>query len=146
MTERPPRLPLERSGLENPLEVFTSIADTRETAQQRRAAYLESITTMGALCKQLRGVEVLLSGRIEGRSGARVRQDSPEATVDKLHVRIGDAKVETYESHGSHMDRFVPYISINAWSVEAGELICAQLGVGDFGVSVELIETTESPI
>jgi len=30
--------------------------------------------------------------------------------------------------------------------VEAGELICAQLGVGDFGVSAELIETTESPI
>lgn len=139
MTER---LPISKSEIENPGEVFDAIAALRVGAQAQRAAYRESIQGMNELCGQLRGVEVFLSGRLEGRGGTRVYRDDPNSVADRLHVRIGFARVETYEGDGGLITHNLPYINLTAWSVEANELVVAKLGIGEFGVSAELVESS----
>ena len=135
------RLPIERSELEKPSEVFDAIAALRRGAQAHREAYLQSVGEMNELCKQLRGVEVLITGRLHGIGGTTVNGDSPNSQVERLHVRIGSARVDTYEGHGELITRNTPFIDLTAWTVEANELVCARLGVGDFGVVAEVIES-----
>ena len=138
------RLPIPKSEIENPGEVFNAIAALRVGAQAQRAAYRESVRGMGEFCGQLRGVEVFLSGRLEGRGGTRVHRDDPNSIAERLHVRISSAQVETYEGDGELITRNLPYIGLTAWTVEANELVVAYLGIGEFGVSAELAES--SPI
>jgi len=138
MTER---LPISKSEMENPGEVFNAIAALRVGAQAQRAAYQESVRGMNELCKNLRGVEVFLSGRIEGRGGVRVYHDDPNSVAERLHVRIGAARIETYEGDGEFITQSLPYINLTAWTVEANELIVANLGIGEYGASAELVES-----
>lgn len=135
------RLPIARSELENPGQVFDTIAALRLGARAQRVAYRESVREMGELCKQLSGVELLITGRLEGRGGTRVCGDDPMSQVERLHVRIGDAIVETYEGDGQQVTRNLPYITLTAWTVVTNELIVANLGIGDLGVSAEIVES-----
>lgn len=138
MTER---TPIERSELEKPSEVFDAIAAVRAEAQVRRAAYHESLDEMTELCERLEGVELLITGRLHGRGGTTVYKDDPKSQVERLHVRIGSARVNDYEGHGGLITQHTPYVDITAWTVEANELVCASLGVGDSGVTAEVVES-----
>jgi hypothetical protein len=139
------RLPIERSELEKPVEVFDAIAALRRGAQAQREAYQESVREMDELCKELRGVEVFITGLLYGRSGTAVYRDDPASQVERLHVRIGSARVDTYEGHGSLITQNTPFIDITAWTVVGNELdsdlVCARLGVGEFGVTAEIVES-----
>lgn len=138
MTER---LPVAKSDLEKPGEVFNAIAALRLGARAQRAAYRESVREMGELCEQLRGVELLITGRLVGRGGTRVCGDDPMSQVERLHVRIGDARVETYEGDGQQVTHNLPYVTLTAWTVVTNELTVANLGIGDLGVSAEIAES-----
>lgn len=139
MSER--LLPIQRSELEKPGEVFDAIAAERKDAKAQREAYQKSVEGMGELCRQLRGVELLITGRLHGRGGTAVSPDDPKSQVERLHVRIGSAKVDTYEGHGDLLSQHTPFIDITAWTVEASELVCARLGVDNFGVTAEILES-----
>ncbi len=136
------RLPVELSELERPSEVFNALATARHGAMRHREAYLSSVHEMNELCKSLRGVEVLLSGRIHGMGGTTVYAEDPRSQVERLHVRIGSAQVDTYEGYGELVTRNTPFIQLTAWTVEQNELIVARLGVGDFGVEAEIVESS----
>jgi hypothetical protein len=134
-------LPIAKSELEKPGEVFDAIAAVRKVAKAQRAAYNESVQTMSELCSQLRGVDLLISGQIHGRGGTTVDKNDPRSKVDKLLVRVGSARVDTYEGHGDLITKNTPFIELTTWTVDADELICARLGVGEFGVTAEVVES-----
>ena len=136
------RLPVKKSEYGTPGEVFDAIAAIRAGAKTQRAAYQESMLKMNEVCKQLRGVEVLLTGQLHGRGGTRVYADDPSSKAERLHVRIGSVRIEDSEAIGEGVTRHLPFIDLTAWTIEGNELICARLGVGEFGVSAELIESS----
>jgi hypothetical protein len=132
-------LPIKRSELENPAEVFVGIAGLRDQAKRHRAAYQETVKDMDQLCQQLRGVELLITGRVRGRNGTSLYRDDPRSQVERLHVRVGTARIETFESYGNLIARELPFINFFAWTIEGNESISAWLGFDDFGVTAEVV-------
>jgi hypothetical protein len=140
------RLPIEKSEMENPEAIFSAIAAVRGEAQAQREAYLESVREMQELCGQIRGVELLITGRLHGRGGTVVYRDDPLSVVEQLHVRVGSAQVNTYEGQGGLITKHLPFIAMTALTVEGNELICANLGIDEFGVSAEIVNTVPAHI
>jgi hypothetical protein len=122
-------------------DVFAALREHRVVAQRNRAAYHEEVHEMQTLCKQLHGVELRITGRIHGRNGTAVYSDDPQSVVEDLPVRVGSARVETYEGHYGKEQDNLPFIELVARTIETNEMVCARLGVNDAGVTAELIQT-----
>lgn len=116
--------------------VFDRISALRATAIAERAAYQGTIELLEEQCKQLKGVELLITGRLQGRGGTMVGKDDPRAWVENMLVEVQSARVNTYEGHGSLVAGHLPFIEFHGWTVSNNELVSAWMGVGKFGVSV----------
>ena len=131
----------EKPTEQDTLELFRSMAAVRSEAQARRLAYHESLTDLWELSKGLKNVELKITGRLHGRGNTTVYRDDPKSLVEGLHIRVISATVNTYEGHGEFIARHLPFIDIYGKIIEADETISAWLGVGDFGVNAEVIES-----
>lgn len=117
--------------------VFGNIATLRATAQSEKAVYDGTIGLLREQCEQLKGVELLVTGRLHGRGGTRVYKDDPQSWVENMLVEVTSASVNTYEGHGGLVAQHQPFIEFYGRSVEGDELVGAWIGVGEFGVTVE---------
>lgn len=117
--------------------VFESIATLRTTAQDEKAVYEGTLGLLKEQCEQLKGVELLVTGRLHGRGGTIVYKDDPKSWVENMLVEVTSASVNTYEGHGGLVAQHQPFIEFYGRSVEGDEMVGAWIGVGEFGVTVE---------
>lgn len=117
--------------------VFDRISTLCTTAQREMTAYESTLGLLEEQCEQLKGVELLITGRLYGRGGTRVYEDDPQSWVEKVLVEVTSVNVKTFETHGGVMAQHLPFIEFYGRTVEGNELMGAWIGVGDFGVTVE---------
>lgn len=116
--------------------VFKEIAALRATGQEQRDAYQETVAALQEQCKQLKGVELLISGLLGGRGGTTIPRDNPRAWVENLHVEISQASVNTYEGTGSLLAQHLPFIEFYGHTVVDNEQVSGKIGAGEFGVEI----------
>ena len=119
--------------VERVTSVFDKISDLRSAAQREKAVYDGTLGLLKEQCEQLKGVELLVTGRLQGRGGIRVYKDDPRSWVENMLVEVRSASVNTHEGPSS----LQPFIEFYGRSVEGDELVGAWIGVGEFGVTVE---------
>ncbi|MCA9334099.1 hypothetical protein KC963_03550 [Candidatus Saccharibacteria bacterium] len=126
----------EQSEAARVASVFDAIATLRTTAQDEKAAYEATLGLLREQCEQLKGVELLVTGRLQGRGATRVYKDDPRSWVEDMLVEVTSASVNTYEGHGGLVAQHQPFIEFYGRSVEGDELVGAWIGVGELGVTV----------
>jgi hypothetical protein len=130
--------------LERVISVFDEISTLRSTAQSDRADYENTLGMLREQCEQLKGVELLISGRLEGRGGTLVHKDDPQSWVENMLVEVTSASVNNHDRQGNLLAQHQPFIEFYGRTVEGNESIAARIGVGEFGVSFEVpIEKNE---
>ncbi|MDB5180321.1 MAG: hypothetical protein JWO54_79 [Candidatus Saccharibacteria bacterium] len=122
--------------------VFEEISDLRTTAKSEKAVLEHTYELLKEQCEQLRGVELLITGRLFARGGTTVAKDNPESWVENILVEITSAKLSTNERYGNLITQHQPFIEFYGRSVENDEMVGAWIGVEQFGVSVKY-PTTE---
>jgi len=117
--------------------VFDTISALRTTAQSEKAAYDNTLSLLKEQCEQLKGVELQITGRLQGRGGTRVYKDDPKSWVENMLVEVTSTSVNSYEGQGGLVAQHQPFIEFYGRSVEGDESVGAWIGVGEFGVTVE---------
>lgn len=106
----------------------------RSAAQDERAAYEQTLGLLKEQCEQLKGVELLITGRLQCRGSTRVNKHDPQSWVENMLVEVTSASTHTYEGHGAAQHQ--PFIKFQGRTVEGDELVGAWIDVGELGVSV----------
>ena len=117
--------------------VFDNISALRSTARSEKAVYEGTLSQLREQCEQLKGVELLITGLLQGRGGTRVYKDDPKSRVENMLVEVTSANVNSYEGQGGLVAQHQPFIEFYGRSVEGDELVGAWIGVGEFGVTFE---------
>ena len=116
--------------------VFEEITNARRIASREYATYLRTIDRLTALCEGLKGVELLITGRLHGRGGTRVYEDDPRSLVENLLIEVSSARVNTYGVSGGSLPGDRPFIELVGWT-EDRDLLVAWLDVEKFGVTAK---------
>ncbi len=120
--------------------VFNEIATLRSKAQEERDTYHSTLAALNEQCIELRGVELLITGHLHGRGGVKVYDKDPQSLVEKLHIEVTSASVNSYEGYGGHLAQYLPFIEFQGRTIEEDEQVGAWLGVDKFGVTAEFVE------
>lgn len=118
-------------------QVFGEISTLRATALAQKETYRDTLRLLGEQCELLKGVELLITGRLQGRNGTRVRKDDPMSRVVNMLVEVSSARVRSHEGEGGLVDQYVPFIEFTGWTIDDREMVVAWIGAGELGVSVE---------
>lgn len=126
--------------LERMRTVSENIEALRAKAQAERAVYNNTLAELNEQCKQLRGIELVITGRLQGRGNVVVYSNDPRSLVEDLPIEITSASVNAGENHGGLVARHVPFIEFQGRTIEDDEHVSGWLGVGEFGVTAVVPE------
>jgi hypothetical protein len=116
--------------------IFEVVASLKQTALEQRLAYQETLSHIEAQCKELKGVQMLVTGRLQGRANIAISGKDPQAWLQDELVQISSASVYVNQGQGLRLDALQPFIAFTGFLVKSGEQVSAVIRPGEFGVSV----------